>query len=82
MITIWDDSDEHYREFDTNDVEIDGLTLEAHDAQVRADAIERIALKVQGIKDKHNENPRMYPINYGTICGLCADLWEELKEQR
>ena len=49
--------------------------------QIRAEIIKEIALKIQKIKDNHNENPRLYPINYGTLCGICADLWEQLKEQ-
>lgn len=46
----------------------------------RAEVIEEVALKIQKIKDAHNENPRLYPINYGTLCGICNDLWRQLKE--
>lgn len=55
---------------------IDKFLVE-HDKQIRAEVIKEIALKIQKIKDNHNENPRLYPINYGTLCGICADLWEQ-----
>ena len=60
-----------------------GLEKEAEELynKVRAEVIKEIALKIQKIKDNHNENPRLYPINYGTLCGICTDLWEQLKER-
>ena len=47
----------------------------------RLDGINDCLEIVQKIKDEHNDSNFVYPINYGTLCGIIIEI-ERLKENK
>lgn len=80
-ITVWDSSDNHYKEYDTDDIEIDGHTLSEHDAQVRAEAIDEFVENADAeiYKDFNRTDVGEYTI--ADVALTIRRVAEQLKEQ-